>query len=81
MPSSRQTDKANSELAILNEEQSTENYTELAAKIYETSKPRILAAYATDLYLAAPAGTKVSSLDSSLATPGATKNYHGQFCL
>jgi len=75
----QQPDKANSELAILNEEQSTENYTELAAKVYETSKPRILTAHATDLYLASSAGTKASSLDSSLATPGATKNFTVSF--
>jgi tetratricopeptide (TPR) repeat protein len=71
--------KANSELAILREEQSTENYTELVAKVYETSKPRILVAHAIDLYLASSAGTKASSLDSSLATPGATKNFTVSF--
>ena len=75
----RQADKANSELAILKEEESTENYTELATKVYETSKPRILLAHATDLYLGSPAGTKASSLDSSLATPGATKNFTVSF--
>ena len=47
----QQADKANTELAALKEEESTENYTELAAKIYETSKPRILAVHATSLYL------------------------------
>ncbi|HBA54285.1 MAG TPA: hypothetical protein DCZ04_07470 [Syntrophorhabdus aromaticivorans] len=75
----RQTDKANSKLAILNKKQSTENYIELAAKIYETSRPRILAVHATDLYLASPPGTKASSLDPSLATPGAVKNYTVSF--
>ena len=75
----QQTDKANSELAILNEEKSTENYTELSAKIYATSKPRILSANATDLYLGSSAGTKASSLDSSLAVPGATKNFTVSF--
>jgi tetratricopeptide (TPR) repeat protein len=75
----QQADKANSELAILDKEESTENYTELAAKIYETSKPRILSANATGFYLGAPAGTKASSLDSSLATPGATKNFTVRF--
>ena len=74
----QQTEKANSELAILNE-QSSELYTQLEAQIYETSKPRILAAYSASLNLAAPAGTKVSSLDSSLATPGAAKNYTVSF--
>ncbi len=74
-----QPDKANSELAILNQKQSTENYTELAAKIYETSKPKILLVHATEIYLGSPAGTKASSLDSSLATPGATKNFTVSF--
>jgi tetratricopeptide (TPR) repeat protein len=75
----QQADKANSELAILDKEESTENYTELAAKIYETSKPRILSANATGFYLGSPAGTRASSLDPSLATPGATKNFTVRF--
>jgi tetratricopeptide (TPR) repeat protein len=75
----QQADKANSELAILKEEESTENYTELSAKIYETIKPRISSVHATELYLGFSAGTKVSSLDASLATPGATKNFTVNF--
>lgn len=75
----QQTDKANAELAILEEEESTENYTELSAKIYETIKPRISSVNAVGFYLGFSAGTKVSSLDSSLATPGATKNFTVNF--
>jgi tetratricopeptide (TPR) repeat protein len=75
----QQADKANSELAFLKKEESTENYTELAAKIYETTKPRILSVYATELYLGSSAGTKASSLDFSLAMPGATKNFTANF--
>jgi tetratricopeptide (TPR) repeat protein len=75
----QQADKANSELGILSDEESTENYTELSAKIFETSKPRILSANATGFYLGSPAGTRASSLDSSLATPGATKNFTVSF--
>jgi tetratricopeptide (TPR) repeat protein len=75
----QQTDKANSELAILKEEESTENYTELSAKIYATIKPRISSVHTTGLYLGSSAGTKASSLDSSLAIPGATKNFTVNF--
>ena len=75
----QQTDKANSELTILKEEESTENYTELSAKIYATIKPRISSVHATELYLGFSAGTKVSSLDSSLAMPGETKNFTVNF--
>jgi tetratricopeptide (TPR) repeat protein len=75
----QQTDKANTELAILKEEESTQNYTELSAKIYATIKPRISSVHATELYLGFSAGTKASSLDSSLAAPGATKNFTVNF--
>jgi tetratricopeptide (TPR) repeat protein len=74
----QQADKADAELAILNEKSSELN-TELATKIYEMTKPRILSAYATNLYLAGSAGTAVSSLHASLAAPDATKNYSVKF--
>jgi tetratricopeptide (TPR) repeat protein len=74
----RQADKADAQLAILNEESSELN-TELATKIYETTNPRILSVYATELYLGAGAETEVWSLDSSLEEPGATKCFTANF--
>ncbi len=74
----RRTEKAESELAVL-EKQSSELYTQLKAQIQETSRPRILAAYSASLNLTATAGTKVSSLDSSLTTPSASKNFTVSF--
>ncbi len=70
----QQADEAGSELDILSK-QSSPLYTELLAKIYETSEPRIIAAYSAGLNLAAPAGTKLSAIDHSLTAPGASKNY------
>ena len=72
------TRKADSELDILSD-QSTELYVQLQAEINKTTSPRIRTAYSTYLNLSAPAGTEVSSLDSSLETPGATKNYTVSF--
>lgn len=69
-----QTDDANAKLDILGE-QSSPLYAELLTKIQETSKPRIIAAYSAALNLAAPAGTKLSAIDRSLATPGTSRNY------
>lgn len=74
----QQAEKADSELDILNEESSELN-TELATKIYETTNPRILSVYATELYLGAGAETEVWSLDPSLETPGATKSFTVNF--
>jgi tetratricopeptide (TPR) repeat protein len=51
----------------------------LQNKIYEKAEPRFLSAYSNGLNLASTAGTKVSSLDSSLATPEATKNFTVNF--
>lgn len=73
-----QADKADEELAILNES-STSLATELATKIYETTEPRILAVYSTEVFLGASAETEVWSLDSSLYTPGATKCFTVNF--
>jgi tetratricopeptide (TPR) repeat protein len=74
----KQGDKADAELAILNE-QSSELNAELATKIYETTNPRFLTGYTTDLYLAASAGTEVWSLDPALVEAGATNNFTVKF--
>jgi len=75
----RETRKVDSELAILSE-QSLELYAQLRAQIDKTSNPRLIAAYAaTNLNLAASAGTQVSTIDSALATAGATKNFTVNF--
>ena len=70
----QQTDEANAQLDILSG-QSSLLYTELLAKIYETSKPKVIAAYSASLNLASPAGTSLSTIDPSLAAPGASKSY------
>ena len=77
----QQTDKANSELTILKKADSTENYTELAAKVYETSKPRILVAHATDLYLGFPGRDKGIIPRFLPGNTGRYEEFHGQFCL
>ncbi len=74
----QETRKADSELDILSE-QSLALYTQLDNQINKISNPRIRAAYATYLNLAAPAGTRVATLDPSLETAGATKNYTVSF--
>lgn len=75
---SGQADKADSELKIL-KEKSSSLATELATKIYETTRPRILAVSSSDLFLGAPAETQVWSLDSTLETPGAAKCFTVSF--
>jgi len=70
--------KANAELAIL-DEQSSLLYTQLESKINEIARPRIIAAYANGLNLAAPPKTLVSTIDSALKTPGASKNFTVSF--
>jgi tetratricopeptide (TPR) repeat protein len=75
---SGQADKADEELKIL-KEGSVSLARDLATKIYETTKPRILAASSSDLLLGAPAETAVWSLDSTLVTPGATKCFTVNF--
>lgn len=75
---SGQADKADAELEIL-QDKSTSLATELATKIYETTKPRLMSASSSDIYLGAPAETEVWSLDSVLETPGATKCFTVNF--
>lgn len=71
-------DMADEELKIL-KDSSSSLATDLATKIYETTKPRILTASSTDLLLSAPAETQVWSLDSALEAPGATKCFTVNF--
>jgi tetratricopeptide (TPR) repeat protein len=52
---------------------------DIRGKIYENSAPKVLAAYSKNLNLTSKPGTSVSTLDSSLATPGATKNFTVNF--
>jgi tetratricopeptide (TPR) repeat protein len=73
------TDKANAELAILSKEQSTQLYTELQDKIYQTAKPKFAGAYSSGLDLTLPTKTEVSSLDPALANPGERKSFTVNF--
>ncbi|SEM54656.1 Tfp pilus assembly protein PilF [Syntrophus gentianae] len=72
-----QIDKAQTELDFLAEEEGTdsESYSNLQYTIDENSAPRFIAAYVANLNLASGPGTKVSTLDTSLAEAGASKNY------
>lgn len=74
-----QTDEAEAKLSILKDQGATLQYAELLAKINETSKPGFSAVYSSELNLSKPAGTKVSSLDSSLAMAGAAKTFTVSF--
>jgi len=70
--------KAQTELNVLADSDS-EFYADLQNTITENSAPRFLAAYVNNLNLASGPGTEVSSLDPSLATPDASKNYTMNF--
>jgi len=72
-----QIDKAQTELDFLAEEEGTdsESYSNLEYTIDENSAPKFIAAYVANLNLASGPGTKVSTLDTSLSEPGASKNY------
>jgi Flp pilus assembly protein TadD len=70
--------KARDELAIVNET-APELVTELQVKILEKTPPRFIAAYATNLNLASKPGTPVSTLDTSLTAPLATKTFTVNF--
>lgn len=74
----QQIDKAQAELAILKDKDS-EFYADLQYTINENSAPRFILAYVNGLNLAAAPGTPVSSLDPSLAAPGASKNFTMNF--
>lgn len=74
----RQTSLAREELETIREEL-PDSVEELQNKIYENSAPKVLSAYASSLDLASPAGTEVASLDASLETPEATKNFTVNF--
>jgi tetratricopeptide (TPR) repeat protein len=66
--------KAKSELDILND-QSSALYTQLNIEIVKITSPRISTAYSATLSMTSSVGTKVSTLDPSLAQPGASKDY------
>lgn len=70
--------KAQAELNIL-DDYNSEFYADLQNTITANSAPRFLVAYINNLNLASGPGTKVSSLDPSLATPGASKSYTMSF--
>ncbi|MBN1548834.1 MAG: tetratricopeptide repeat protein [Syntrophaceae bacterium] len=70
----QQISKAQAELAILKENDSS-FFTDLQYTINENSAPRFILAYVNGLNLASAPGTQVSSLDPSLAEPGASKNF------
>jgi len=70
----RQIDKAEAELEFLAEDDS-DFFEDLQYTISENSAPKFIAAYIANLNLASGPGTKLSSLDPSLATPGGSKNY------
>lgn len=74
----QKTDKAREELAIVNKV-APELMLELQAKILEKSAPGFIVAYSANLALTSKPGTLVSSLDESLATPGATKTFTVNF--
>ncbi|MDY0188550.1 MAG: tetratricopeptide repeat protein [Syntrophus sp. (in: bacteria)] len=74
----RQIEAAQEELKYL----ATENsnfYEDLLYTINENSAPKMIAAYIANLNLASRAGTKVSSLDSSLQNAGTGKKYTMDF--
>jgi tetratricopeptide (TPR) repeat protein len=73
-----QTSLAQEELGIISEEL-PDSAEKLQNKIYENSAPRVISAYTNTLNLASTAGTEVVSLDSSLATAEATKNFTVNF--
>jgi hypothetical protein len=70
-------DQAGEELDILEEEVGTDSdsYIDLQYTINQNTAPKMIAAYVANLNLAYGAGTKLSTLDSSLATADASKNY------
>jgi tetratricopeptide (TPR) repeat protein len=74
----QQIDKAQTELDILARSDSA-FFTDLQHTINENSAPRFRLAYISNLNLAKGPGTKVSALDPTLATPGASKNYTVNF--
>jgi len=74
----QQITKAQDELAILSEA-APELVNDLRNKISEKSAPRFLNAYSTSLNLASAPGTKLSSLDSSLTTPGGEGDFTIKF--
>jgi len=73
----RQIDKAEEELNILAEKEGSDSdsYLDLQYTISQNSSPKFIAAYIANLDLASGPGTRVSTLNSLLATPGASKNY------
>jgi tetratricopeptide (TPR) repeat protein len=70
-------DQAGEELDILAEEVGTDSdsYIDLQYTINQNTAPKMIAAYVANLNLACGAGTKVSTLNSSLAKAGASRNY------
>lgn len=70
----QQMDKARAELAVISED-APELFPDLQKTIDENSAPRFILAYIDSLNLSSGPGTKVSSLDSTLTTPGASKNF------
>lgn len=74
----QQIDKARAELDVISKE-APDLFPDLQNAIDENSAPRFLLAYIDNINLALPPGTKVSSLDSSLAAPGASRNYTMNF--
>jgi tetratricopeptide (TPR) repeat protein len=72
------TTKAKTELNILND-QSSALHEQLDYQFVKITNPRIRAAYSVNINLASPAGTKVSTLDSSLETSGETKDFSVNF--
>ncbi len=73
----KQIDRANEELEFLaaNAGRGSDFYSNLDFTIDEHTAPRFIAAYSAQLNLASGPGTRVSTLDNSLKTPGESKNY------
>jgi len=74
----QQIDKARAELAVISTD-APELFPDLQKTIDENSAPRFILAYIDSLNLSLGPGTKVSSLDSSLTTPGASKSFTMSF--
>ncbi len=74
----QQIDKAQAELAVISTD-APELFPDLQKTIDENSAPRFILAYIDSLNLSLGPGTKVSSLDSSLMTPGASKSFTMSF--
>jgi tetratricopeptide (TPR) repeat protein len=73
-------DKARQQLKNLNNADDTDSANLLSSYIYKVSSPEILAAYTTGGFnVALGPGTKLSDLDSSLSSPGASESFTMDF--